>query len=80
MKRTDTMPSLAIARGEGPWLFDETDRRYFDATSSWWVNLFGHADARINAALKDHSINCRTSCWPAAPTPRRSNWPNVCRP
>ncbi len=53
MQRAAAMPPLAIARGEGPWLFDEAGRRYFDAISSWWVNLFGHADARINAALKD---------------------------
>ncbi|MEM5430699.1 adenosylmethionine--8-amino-7-oxononanoate transaminase [Cupriavidus oxalaticus] len=46
----DTLP-LAIVRGEGPWLFDADGRRYFDATSSWWVNLFGHANPRINAAL-----------------------------
>lgn len=44
-------PPLAIARGEGPWLFDTEGARYFDATSSWWVNLFGHANPRINAAL-----------------------------
>jgi adenosylmethionine-8-amino-7-oxononanoate aminotransferase len=53
MKRAATVPPLAIARGQGPWLFDDEGRRYFDATSSWWVNLFGHADARINAAVKD---------------------------
>ena len=28
-------------------------KRYLDAISSWWVNLFGHANPRINAALKD---------------------------
>src|SRR5476651_2444248 len=28
-------------------------RRYLDAISSWWVNLFGHANPRINAALRD---------------------------
>jgi adenosylmethionine-8-amino-7-oxononanoate aminotransferase len=47
------VPPLPIARGQGPWLEDYEGRRYFDATSSWWVNLFGHADERINAALKD---------------------------
>src|SRR5690606_34428470 len=26
---------------------------YLDAVSSWWVNLFGHANPRINGALKD---------------------------
>ena len=47
------MPPLAIARGEGPWLIDYEGRRYLDAISSWWVNLFGHAEPRINAALID---------------------------
>lgn len=46
-------PPLPIARGQGPWLFDTAGRRYFDAISSWWVNLFGHADPGINAAIKD---------------------------
>ncbi|WP_084181657.1 adenosylmethionine--8-amino-7-oxononanoate transaminase [Polaromonas glacialis] len=53
MQRAAAVPPLAIVRGEGPWLFDDAGRRYFDTSSSWWVNLFGHADARINAALKD---------------------------
>lgn len=53
MKRMATVPPLAMKRGQGPWLIDEAGHRYFDATSCWWVNLFGHADARINAALKD---------------------------
>ena len=53
MQRAAQVPPLAITRGEGPWLLDDTGRRYFDTSSSWWVNLFGHADARINAALKD---------------------------
>jgi len=52
MQRAFGVPPLPIARGEGPWLIDYEGRRYFDATSSWWVNLFGHADAGINQALK----------------------------
>lgn len=52
MQRAATVPPLAVVRGSGPWLFDEAGQRYFDTSSSWWVNLFGHADARINAALK----------------------------
>nr|WP_121492075.1 aspartate aminotransferase family protein [Cupriavidus plantarum] len=47
------IPPLAIARGEGPWLIDANGQRYFDAISSWWVNLFGHANPAINAALVD---------------------------
>ena len=44
-------PPLAIASGDGPWLIDTGGKRYFDAISSWWVNLFGHANPSINAAL-----------------------------
>lgn len=51
--RLDAVPPLPIARGEGAWLIDHEGRRYLDATSSWWVNLFGHAHPAINAALKD---------------------------
>ena len=43
MQRAMKVPPLPIARGQGPWLEDYEGRRYFDATSSWWVNLFGHA-------------------------------------
>ena len=50
--RLDVAPPLPIARGEGVWLTDHEGRRYLDATSSWWVNLFGHAHPAINAALK----------------------------
>ncbi|MFZ2739654.1 MAG: adenosylmethionine--8-amino-7-oxononanoate transaminase [Burkholderiaceae bacterium] len=53
MQRADQVRPLPIVRGQGPWLFDENGKRYFDAISSWWVNLFGHADKRINAALID---------------------------
>lgn len=51
--RLEAVPPLPIARGEGVWLFDAEGRRYMDATSSWWVNLFGHAHPALNAALKD---------------------------
>ncbi|GAB7526986.1 adenosylmethionine--8-amino-7-oxononanoate transaminase [Paraburkholderia sp. 2C] len=53
MKHHERLPLLPIARGQGPWLYDRAGRRYLDAISSWWVNLFGHANPRINAALKD---------------------------
>jgi adenosylmethionine-8-amino-7-oxononanoate aminotransferase len=53
MKQLEAAPPLAIARGEGAWLIDTDGRRYFDAISSWWVNLFGHCNPRINAAITD---------------------------
>lgn len=53
MKAHETLPLVPIKRAEGVWLYDFDGRRYLDAVSSWWVNLFGHANPRINAALKD---------------------------
>ncbi|HEY2394403.1 MAG TPA: adenosylmethionine--8-amino-7-oxononanoate transaminase [Rudaea sp.] len=47
------VPMIPIARGEGAWLIGHDGRRYLDAISSWWTNLFGHANPRIGAALKD---------------------------
>ena len=53
MKHLEATPPLPVARGEGAWLIDYDGRRYLDAISSWWVNLFGHANPRINAAIID---------------------------
>jgi len=53
MKRHETLPLLPIARGAGVWLYDFDGKRYLDAVSSWWVNLFGHCNPRINAAITD---------------------------
>lgn len=47
------LPLVPIARGEGAWLVDFDGKRYLDGISSWWTNLFGHANPRINAALRD---------------------------
>jgi adenosylmethionine-8-amino-7-oxononanoate aminotransferase len=53
MKMHETLPLVPIARGQGAWLYDFDGRRYLDAVSSWWVNLFGHANPRIGAALSE---------------------------
>lgn len=42
----------AYQAGEGVWLEDFEGNRFIDAVSSWWVNLFGHANPRINAAIQ----------------------------
>jgi len=52
MQHHETVPLVAVHHGSGPWLYDHDGKRYLDAISSWWVNLFGHANPRINAALK----------------------------
>jgi len=53
MKHHEIFPLLPIARGSGVWLYDFDNKRYLDAVSSWWVNLFGHCNPRSNAALRD---------------------------
>ena len=53
MQHHETVPLIPVSHGKGAWLYDHEGRRYLDAISSWWVNLFGHANPRINAALKD---------------------------
>jgi adenosylmethionine-8-amino-7-oxononanoate aminotransferase len=52
MKDHERLPLVPIERGEGAWLYDFDGRRYLDAISSWWVNLFGHANPRINSAVR----------------------------
>jgi adenosylmethionine-8-amino-7-oxononanoate aminotransferase len=53
MKHHETLPLIPVASARGCWLYDFDGNRYLDAVSSWWVNLFGHANERINAALID---------------------------
>ena len=53
MKDHEWLPLIPIRHGKGVWLEDFDGKRYLDAVSSWWVNLFGHANPRINAALND---------------------------
>ncbi|MCP9761262.1 aminotransferase class III-fold pyridoxal phosphate-dependent enzyme, partial [Aquitalea sp. S1-19] len=52
MKRHETLPIVPIARGDGAYLVDFDGQRYLDGVSSWWVNLFGHNEARIKAAIR----------------------------
>lgn len=51
MKDTETYPIIPIERGQGVYLYDTAGNSYLDAVSSWWVNLFGHANPRIAAAV-----------------------------
>ncbi|MBH3352195.1 adenosylmethionine--8-amino-7-oxononanoate transaminase [Stutzerimonas stutzeri] len=53
MKDHEQLPLIPIRRGEGVWLEDFDGKRYLDAVSSWWVNVFGHANPRINQRIKD---------------------------
>ena len=52
MKHHETLPLVPVSRAEGVWLYDFEGRRILDAIGSWWVNLLGHGNPRINAALR----------------------------
>ncbi|HYJ42637.1 MAG TPA: adenosylmethionine--8-amino-7-oxononanoate transaminase [Steroidobacteraceae bacterium] len=53
MKDHESVPMIPLRSGKGVWLEDFTGKRYLDGISSWWVNLFGHANPRINAAVRE---------------------------
>ena len=53
MKDHETLPLIPIKSGKGVYLYDFDDNNYIDAVSSWWVNLFGHVNARINSRIKE---------------------------
>ena len=51
MKDYEKFPPIVIEKGKGVYLKDVDGKTYLDAVSSWWVNLFGHSNQRINDAL-----------------------------
>lgn len=53
MKDHERLPLIPIKRGDGVWLEDFDGKRYLDAVSSWWVNVFGHGNPRINGRIKE---------------------------
>jgi adenosylmethionine-8-amino-7-oxononanoate aminotransferase len=53
MKDHETVPMIPLRSGAGVWLEDFSGKRYIDGISSWWVNLFGHANPRIGAAVAE---------------------------
>ena len=53
MKDFEENPPLVIKKGDGLYLIDENGNRYMDCISSWWVNLFGHCNERINKVITE---------------------------
>ena len=52
MKDHEWLPLVPIKKAEGVWLEDFEGKRYLDAVSSWWTNVFGHRHPHIVASLK----------------------------
>ena len=53
MKDYETLPFIPIASAKGAYLTDFDGNSYLDGISSWWVNLFGHANPYINEKIKE---------------------------
>jgi len=53
MKDHETLPMIPIKSGKGVYLFDFDGNSYIDAISSWWVNIFGHCNPKINDKVKE---------------------------
>ncbi len=53
MKDHEKLPLIPISKGSGPYIYDFDGNRYLDCISSWWVNLFGHANPYINKKIKE---------------------------
>ncbi|HKV40344.1 MAG TPA: adenosylmethionine--8-amino-7-oxononanoate transaminase, partial [Blastocatellia bacterium] len=48
--RTAPVP-IPIRHAKGVYLYTEDGRRILDGISSWWVNIHGHSNPRLNKAL-----------------------------
>src|SRR5438445_7763467 len=45
----------SVERGEGSYLYLSDGRKIFDAISSWWVTLHGHANPIIAKAIAEQA-------------------------
>jgi adenosylmethionine-8-amino-7-oxononanoate aminotransferase len=57
MKDHESIPLVPIKSAKGIYLYDFDGNRYIDAISSWWVNIFGHANEHINRKIKEQLDN-----------------------
>lgn len=52
MKDYEELPPIVIEKAQGINLYDTDGNCYKDVVSSWWCNLLGHCNPRINQAIK----------------------------
>ena len=52
MKDYEQLPPMVIDHAKGAWLYDVHGKSYLDIVSSWWANLLGHSNEKINARIK----------------------------
>ena len=52
MKDYEKFPPIVIDHAKGVWLYAADGKKYIDIISSWWANLLGHSNEKINDAIK----------------------------
>jgi len=50
-KDYELLKPIAIEKGKGVFLYDSDGKEYIDIISSWWCNLLGHCNPKINEAI-----------------------------
>lgn len=53
MKDYEELKPIIINHGKGIYLYDKNGKEYMDIVSSWWCNLLGHSNPKINEAIKN---------------------------
>ncbi len=53
MKDYEELPPIIIDHGKGVYLYDMEGKEYIDIVSSWWCNLLGHCNEKINSGIKE---------------------------
>jgi len=53
MKDHETLPLIPVKKAYGVYLEDFEGKKFIDAVSSWWVNIFGHTNGYINEKIKE---------------------------
>lgn len=53
MKDYEELKPIVIDHGKGVYLYDKEGKEYIDIVSSWWCNLLGHCNPKINQAIKN---------------------------
>ncbi|RDU23619.1 adenosylmethionine--8-amino-7-oxononanoate transaminase [Anaerosacchariphilus polymeriproducens] len=53
MKDYEELKPILIDHGKGIYLYDKDGKEYIDIVSSWWCNLLGHCNPKINERIKE---------------------------
>lgn len=57
MKDYESLPPIIIKNAKGIYLYDYDGNEYIDIISSWWCNLLGHCNKKINEKIKNQIDN-----------------------